>query len=252
MFQIMPNFITQRSLYEVRERPSKAYSWSAFLTANIVVEIPYQILLAVVVYGAWYFPVFGQHQSSDIQGLMLLFLIQFMLFSSTFAHMVVAALPNAPTAGNIATLLFSMMLTFDGIMQPPSALPRFWIFMYRVSPMTYMVAGWGGAGLGGYPVRCADNELAVFNPPTGQTCQAYLAKYFAMGAQGELYNPAATAGCRYCPAKSSNQYLASVGVYPSQAWRNFGIGWAYIAFNVFAAIALYYFFRVRKSRRGRK
>ena len=40
--QIMPLFVTQRSLYEVRERPSKAYSWKAFLVANIAVEIPYQ------------------------------------------------------------------------------------------------------------------------------------------------------------------------------------------------------------------
>ena len=38
--QIMPRFVIQRSLYEVRERPSKAYSWAAFLIANIVVEIP--------------------------------------------------------------------------------------------------------------------------------------------------------------------------------------------------------------------
>ncbi|MGG6495547.1 UNVERIFIED_CONTAM: ABC transporter permease, partial [Bacteroidetes bacterium 56_B9] len=34
--QIMPLFVTQRSLYEVRERPSKAYSWVAFIIANIV------------------------------------------------------------------------------------------------------------------------------------------------------------------------------------------------------------------------
>ena len=38
--QIMPRFVTQRSLYEVRERPSKAYSWGAFMFANIIVEIP--------------------------------------------------------------------------------------------------------------------------------------------------------------------------------------------------------------------
>jgi ATP-binding cassette, subfamily G (WHITE), member 2, PDR len=55
--QIMPRFVTQRSLYEVRERPSKAYSWGAFMFANIIVEIPYQILLAVVAWAAWYWPV---------------------------------------------------------------------------------------------------------------------------------------------------------------------------------------------------
>ena len=55
--QIMPRFVTQRSLYEVRERPSKAYSWGSFMFANIVVEIPYQILLAILVWAAWYWPV---------------------------------------------------------------------------------------------------------------------------------------------------------------------------------------------------
>jgi hypothetical protein len=29
--QIMPNFVTQRALYEVRERPSKTYSWQSFM-----------------------------------------------------------------------------------------------------------------------------------------------------------------------------------------------------------------------------
>jgi ATP-binding cassette, subfamily G (WHITE), member 2, PDR len=48
----MPKFVTQRDLYEVRERPSKAYSWKAFLIANIVVEIPYQTILGVLVYAS--------------------------------------------------------------------------------------------------------------------------------------------------------------------------------------------------------
>lgn len=39
--QIMPNFVTQRSLYEVRERPSKTYSWKIFILSNIVSEIPW-------------------------------------------------------------------------------------------------------------------------------------------------------------------------------------------------------------------
>jgi ATP-binding cassette subfamily G (WHITE) protein 2 (PDR) len=39
--QTIPFFVTQRSLYEVRERPSKTYSWKAFMVANIAVEIPW-------------------------------------------------------------------------------------------------------------------------------------------------------------------------------------------------------------------
>ena len=32
--QIMPNFVTQRSLYEARERPAKTYSWKAFMLSK--------------------------------------------------------------------------------------------------------------------------------------------------------------------------------------------------------------------------
>lgn len=136
--QIMPRFVLQRDLYEVRERPSKAYSWKAFLIANIFVEIPYQILLGVMVFASYFYPIFtkGGMPDSSRQGLILLLLIQFFVFASSFAHMLIAALPDAETAGNIATLMFSLTLTFNGVFQPPNALPGFWIFMYRVSPLT--------------------------------------------------------------------------------------------------------------------
>lgn len=116
----MPLFVTQRSLYEVRERPSKAYSWKAFLIANIFVEIPWQILLGILVFASYYYAVFTSDgiQSSERQGLVLLFMIEFFIYGSTFAHALIAGLPDAETAGNIATFLFSMCLTFNGVMQP--------------------------------------------------------------------------------------------------------------------------------------
>ena len=80
--QIMPRFVTQRSLYEVRERPSKAYSWAAFIIANVFVEIPYQILLGILVFASYYYPIYGRHESSDRQGLILLLCIQFFVFAS--------------------------------------------------------------------------------------------------------------------------------------------------------------------------
>lgn len=95
----MPRFVTQRSLYETRERPSKAYSWVAFIVSNIVVEIPYQVLLGLSVWASYYYPIYGANQSSQVQGLMLLFVIQFFVFTSTFAELVISALPDAETGG---------------------------------------------------------------------------------------------------------------------------------------------------------
>ena len=241
----MPLFVTQRSLYEVRERPSKAYSWKAFLSANIIVEWPYQMLAGILVYATFYYPVVGI-QSSERQGLVLVLCIVFFIYASTFAHLCIAALPDAQTAGSIVTLLFSMTLTFNGVMQSPTALPGFWIFMYRVSPLTYWVGGMADALLYGRPISCSQDETSIFNPPSGETCGSYLAPYLAK-APGSLQNPTATADCRYCQLTSADQFLAGTEIYWNDRWRDFGLMWVYIAFNVFGAVLLYWFFRVRKS-----
>jgi len=238
----MPLFVTQRALYEVRERPSKAYSWKAFIIANIIVEIPYQIILGILVFGSYYYAVEGI-QSSARQGIVLLYMIQFFIYASTFAHMCIAAMPDAETAAAIVTLLFSLSLSFNGVFQAPSALPGFWIFMYRVSPFTYWVAGLAATQLHGKEINCSSRELSVFDPPAGETCGTYLASYLrTSGAQ--LSNPNAMVGCQVCSLSTSDQYLSGVGISWDDRWRDFGIFWGYIAFNIFAAVMLYYVFRV--------
>lgn len=243
--QIMPLFVDQRSLYEVRERPSKAYSWKAFFIANVIVEIPYQIIAGILTFACFYYPVVGV-QSSERQALVLLFCVVFFIYASTFGHLCIAAMPDAQTASAILTLLFSMTLIFCGVMQTPDALPGFWIFMYRVSPLTYWVGGIAAAMLSGRQVICADAEVSVFDPPAGQTCEAYMAPYLAQ-APGTLQNPSATADCRYCALSVADQYLGSSNIFWADRWRNFGLIWAYVAFNIALATFLYYFFRVRKS-----
>jgi ATP-binding cassette subfamily G (WHITE) protein 2 (PDR) len=243
--QIMPLFVSQRSLYEVRERPSKAYSWKAFFIANVIVEIPYQIIAGILTFACFYYPVVAV-QSSERQALVLLFCIVFFIYASTFGQLCIAALPDAQTASAILTLLFSMTLIFNGVMQTPDALPGFWIFMYRVSPLTYWVAGIAAAMLHGRQVVCAEAETSIFNPPAGQTCGQYMAAYLTQ-APGTLANPDATTDCSYCGLRVADQYLNGSNIYWSERWRNFGLMWAYIIFNIAVATFLYYFFRVRKS-----
>lgn len=91
--QIMPLFVEQRSLYEARERPSKAYSWVAFLLAQILVEIPWQTLAAVLSFVSWYYPI-GLYRNAVVAdqvkergALMFLFILQFMLFTSTVSNL---------------------------------------------------------------------------------------------------------------------------------------------------------------------
>jgi ABC-type multidrug transport system permease subunit len=142
----------------------------------------------------------------------------------------------------IYTLLFTNK--FVSVMASPTLLPGFWIFMYRVSPLTYLISGLLSAGLGNIDVQCSGLELTVVQPPSGVTCGKYLADYMAI-AGGAVYNPNATADCEYCSMTESNVFLASVSSYYSERWRNFGLMWVYIAFNVFATLGLYWYIRVR-------
>ncbi|KAJ4291758.1 hypothetical protein N0V90_009653 [Kalmusia sp. IMI 367209] len=249
--QIQPLFITQRELYEVRERPSKAYSWKAFMIANIIVEIPYQIMTGILIWACFYYPVVGTGQSSTRQGLVLLFAMQLLIYASSFAQMTIAALPDAQTASGIVTLLTFMSILFNGVLQSPSALPGFWVFMYRVSPFTYWIGGMCATLLHDRPVVCTDTEVSRFNPPSGQTCRQYLSDYL-LNAPGVLQNPDATADCRYCSLRNSDQFLAGSNIFYSERWRNFGILWAFVIFNIFVAVLTYWAFRVAKWGKGSK
>lgn len=94
----MPHFVTQRSLYEVRERPSKTYSWVFFMISNILVEIPWNALMAVVIDVCIYYPVGLQRNAAPTNAvhergaLFFLFTLAFMLFTSTFTNMCIAAI----------------------------------------------------------------------------------------------------------------------------------------------------------------
>lgn len=101
--------------------------------ANIIVEIPYSIFAGVLAFACFFYPVVGTSLDSERQGLVLLFMIELLVFTSTFADFTIAALPNAETASGLVSLLVLMSILFNGVLQAPSALPGFWIFMYRVS-----------------------------------------------------------------------------------------------------------------------
>ena len=118
--------------------------------------------------------------------------------------------------------------------------------MYRVSPLTYLVSGIASTGMHARKVVCASNELSRFDPPSGQRCGAYLADWLATSPGGTLLNPSATTQCEYCPINTADQYLATSRIDWDTRWRNYGIGYAYIVFNICMAVVFYYVFRVQK------
>lgn len=131
-------------------------------------------------------------------------------------------------------------------MVPKSSLPGFWIFMYRVSPLTYIISAMLSVGVANHSVQCDEIELLSFQPPPGQTCGDYMAPYNSV-AFGAVYNPDATSNCQFCSLSNTNIFLATVDSYYGERWRNLGLIWAYIVFNIGAALFIYWVARVPKK-----
>ncbi len=255
--QQLPHFVLQRSLYEVRERPSKTYSWKVFMLSQIIVELPWNTLMSLVMFLCTYYPIGLNNNASEAgQGaersaLMWLLFWQLLMFTCTFANACIALVETAEAGGNLANVLFSISILFCGVLAGPSTLPGFWIFMYRVSPFTYWISAVLSTGLANVPVTCSSNEYVKIIPPSNQTCEEYLGTYKA-ATGGYLLNGDASNECMYCPISSTNTFLARINSNYAHRWRDFGLFMVYIVFNVCAAVFFYWLARMPKGKKGKK
>lgn len=251
--QYLPYFVAQRDLYEARERPSKIFSWKAFLASQVTAEIPLQIFCSVLAFFSWYYPI-GFYKNAEVTdavhsrgGLMYFYCMLFFIYISSFAQMAQAGIELADTAGNVSNLLFMMSLIFCGVLASKEALPGFWIFMYRVSPMTYLIPGMLAVGVANSEVVCSAIEYVKVKPPSGMNCGEYLDKYMSV-AGGYLLDNSSTSECSFCSMKSTNAYLAANGISFHDRWRNLGIFIAFIFINYFFCFLLYWLARVPKKK----
>lgn len=127
----------------------------------------------------------------------------------------------------------------------PADLPGFWVFVYRASPLTYLMNGLISAGLGNTAITCSPKETLVVTPPVDFTgnCGSFFAPYFQV-AGGSLLNPEAGSNCQYCPVSNTNALLASLGISTSTGWKNIGYLSVFIIFNVLATFGVYWLARV--------
>ncbi|KAJ8595721.1 hypothetical protein M405DRAFT_806639 [Rhizopogon salebrosus TDB-379] len=242
--QMQTVYIDIRSIYEVRERQSRMYKWTALVTSQILVEIPWNIFCSSIFFLCWYWTV-GFH--SDRAGYTyLMYGIVFPLYYTTVALAIASMAPTAFIASLLFSTLFSFVVIFNGVLQPFSQL-GWWRWMYRVSPFTYLIEGLFGQAIGGQQIVCASAELVQIYPPDGLMCADYMDAFMSY-AGGYLTNPDAILSCLYCPFQTTDQYMYSAfNISYSHRWRNVGIILGCTVFNVVAIFTLTYVFRIRKG-----
>ncbi|KAM0508442.1 hypothetical protein ACHAPB_002236 [Verticillium nonalfalfae] len=227
-------------------------TWRASPEFEAVKQAAWNTLMAVIIFVCWYYPVgFVMNTSpgdEHSRGLLVFFFLwMFMLFTSTFSHFSITWIPTADTAGVFASLLWMLCLCFCGVGVAKADLPSFWTFMYYISPGTYLVGGVMSSAIANAEVTCAASEILRLAPPSGMDCLEFLGP-FAAAAGGNLLTPNATETCLYCSISNTNQFLARYSIKYATRWRDFGVLWAYVLFNVGAALGLYWAFRMPKGK----
>jgi ATP-binding cassette subfamily G (WHITE) protein 2 (PDR) len=105
--------------------------------------------------------------------------------------------------------------------------------------------------LGQAPAYCDDNEFQVFSAPPNQSCADYMREYIST-AGGFLRDPQATSECHYCRLNNTDQFLRRIHARWETRWRDFGILWVYVAFNVAGAMFFYWLCRVPRVKKVKK
>lgn len=218
--QLQPRFISVRSIYESREGSAKIYSWTAMVWGTILSEIPYRLISGTIYWCCWYFPPAFPRDTYTAASVWL-FMMQFEMFYLGFGQAIAAFSPNELLASLLVPLFFTFIVSFCGVVVPYAGLISFWqSWMYWLTPFKYLLEGFLALLVRGQPIRCDTQELAIFPPPPGQSCQSYAGQYAQQ--VGGYVQTQPDGNCGFCQYATGDAFAASFNVFPRYIWRDFG------------------------------
>lgn len=231
--QLQPLFIQRRDIYEAREKKSKMYHWAPFVTGLVISELPYLVICAVLYYVCWYYTC-GFPSASKYAGSVLFVMIIYEFIYTGIGQFIAAYAPNAVFASLVNPLALGILISFCGVLVPYAQLQAFWRYwIYYLNPFTYLMGAMLTFVLWDQEVTCKPSELAVFDTPSGETCQTYLSDYLTTNPAANLLNPAATSACEVCQYTRGSDYMNTINVF------HYYYGWRDAAICVIFALSSY-------------
>lgn len=241
--QLQPVFLKSRQIFQSRENNAKIYSWFAWTTSVVLVEVPYRVVAGGIYFNCWWWGVMGWNLPAFRSGFAFLLVILFELYYTSFGQAIAAFAPNELLASLLVPVFFLFVVSFCGVVVPPMTLPTFWReWMYWLTPFHYLLEGFLGVAIHDQPVECQQGEFAMFEPPPGQTCSEYAGPYTQEA--GGYVQTGADGMCQFCQYATGDQFGRGFNVSYSNIWRDFGIFCGFIVFN-YAVVYFATFLRFR-------
>ena len=228
---IEPRYAVARML-SYREQAAKAYKQIPFALSQVIAEIPYSVLAALVFFLPLYY-ITGLKSGAEYAGYTFLAVLATEMFAVTLGQAIAALTPDPIISGAVNPFVIVTLFVFCGVTIPPLQIPGFWKWLYELDPFTRLINGIAATELYGREVVCTSDELNRFTPPANTTCGEYMEQYFRGGdGLGYVVDPQAQDLCEYCAFRSGQEFYRQFELDFGTRWRDLGILVAFVVSNV--------------------
>ncbi|OCH88753.1 hypothetical protein OBBRIDRAFT_820018 [Obba rivulosa] len=247
MGQLEPMWILNRRIF-IPESSSRIYSPYVFAIGQLIGEVPYSILCAIVYWVLMVYPMGFGNGSAGVGGTFFqLLIVLFMeFFGVSLGQLIGAISPSMQIAPLFNPFLILVLSTFCGVTLPFPSMGKFWrSWLYQLDPYTRTLSSMLSTELHGLVITCRSSEFTIFDPPSGQTCQEW-AGDFVTAFGGYLDNAGDSSACRYCQYSVGDQFFEPLNIKYSNRWRDAFILFSFCIFNIIVTIIASRYLRYAK------
>ncbi|GKV23290.1 hypothetical protein SLEP1_g33037 [Rubroshorea leprosula] len=136
---VMPFVGTQRTVF-YRERFAGMYSSWAYSLSQVIIEIPY-IFLEAVLFSMITYPAINFYKSAYKVLWFLYAMFCTLLYFKYLGLMLVSLTPTSQVAAIFASFSSTLLSLFSGYLIPEPQIPKWWVWAYWICPSSWSVEG---------------------------------------------------------------------------------------------------------------
>ncbi|GLU07182.1 hypothetical protein SLE2022_241490 [Rubroshorea leprosula] len=136
---VMPFVGTQRTVF-YRERFAGMYSSWAYSLSQVIIEIPY-IFLEAVLFSMITYPAINFYKSAYKVLWFLYAMFCTLLYFKYLGMMLVSLTPTSQVAAIFASFSYTLLSLFSGYLIPEPQIPKWWVWAYWICPSSWSLKG---------------------------------------------------------------------------------------------------------------
>ncbi|XP_058191654.1 pleiotropic drug resistance protein 3-like isoform X2 [Rhododendron vialii] len=136
---VLPYVSTERSVV-YRERFAGMYGSWAYALAQVTIEVPY-LLAQAIVFSIITYPMIGYYWSAYKVFWYFYAMFCTLLYFTYVGMLLIAMTPSFPVAAILQSLFYVMFNLFCGFLIPLPQIPKWWVWMYYLTPTSWTLRG---------------------------------------------------------------------------------------------------------------